>query len=141
MSGNYCSNCGSLLEQGQKFCDRCGSPVNIAPSQPPHQPQSQSTYQQQPAYAQPNIYVNVQTPAHTQPIPNARQVSPHSQGIVLLIWFFFGIVGGHHFLVGRMGMGLLYLFTGGLFGIGWFIDLCSILGGTFTDAYGRPVVA
>jgi TM2 domain-containing membrane protein YozV len=107
----------------------------------PQSQQPQSQPQDQPTYTQPKIYVNVQAPAQPQPHVNTPQASPHSQGMVLLIWFFFGIVGGHHFLVGRMGTGLLYLCTGGILGIGWIIDLCSILGGTFTDAYGRPVVA
>ena len=135
MVNTFCSNCGSPLQEGQKFCDHCGSRVNIPSNQPPQQTPSQ------PAYAQPNIYVTVQNPGNAQPNANRPQASPHSQGIVLIVWFFFGIFGGHHFLVGRMGMGLLYLCTCGLLGIGWVIDLCSILGGTFTDAFGRPIVA
>lgn len=41
----------------------------------------------------------------------------------LLIIFFFGMFGVHKFIKGETGMGLLYLFTGGLFCIGWIIDL------------------
>ena len=29
---------------------------------------------------------------------------------------------------GKAGMGILYLFTGGLFGIGWIIDIIALLG-------------
>lgn len=36
---------------------------------------------------------------------------------------FFGIAGVHRFLVGQTGMGLLYLFTVGLCGIGTIVDL------------------
>ena len=89
MSGKFCSGCGSPLEEGQKYCDHCGSQVNVAPSQPPQQPPQQPP--SQPTYTQPNIYVNVQNPAPAQPYVNTPQVSPHSQGVVLLIWFFFGI--------------------------------------------------
>lgn len=36
---------------------------------------------------------------------------------------FFGIAGVHRFVLGQIGMGLLYLFTGGLCAIGTIIDL------------------
>ena len=47
--------------------------------------------------------------------------------ITLLLWFFLGLFGGHKFYEGKIGMGILYLLTGGLFGIGWLIDLIGIL--------------
>jgi len=37
-----------------------------------------------------------------------------------------GYIGAHKFYEGKAGMGLLYLFTFGLFGFGWAID-CIIL--------------
>lgn len=54
-----------------------------------------------------------------------------SKGIAYLLWFFFGLVGVHKFYVNRIGMGILYLFTGGIFGIGWFFDLFTL--GTQVD--------
>ena len=41
---------------------------------------------------------------------------------------FLGIFGGHKFYEGKIGMGILYFFTLGLFGVGWFVDLIRILG-------------
>ena len=40
--------------------------------------------------------------------------------------FFFGLLGIHKFYLGKMLWGLVYLFTGGLFGIGWLIDLFTL---------------
>ena len=43
-------------------------------------------------------------------------------GIELLLCLFLGGLGVHKFYRGKIGGGLLYLFTGGICGIGWFID-------------------
>ena len=44
-----------------------------------------------------------------------------------LITLFLGIFGVHKFINKQTGMGFLYLFTGGLFGIGWIIDVVRCL--------------
>ena len=49
-----------------------------------------------------------------------------SKGVAYLLWLFLGLIGVHKFYIGKVGMGVLYLFTGGLFGIGWFIDLFTL---------------
>jgi len=48
------------------------------------------------------------------------------KGVAYLLWFFLGLFGAHKFYVGKVGMGVVYLFTAGLFGIGWFIDLFTL---------------
>ncbi len=49
-----------------------------------------------------------------------------SKGVAYLLWFFLGLLGVHKFYVGKVGMGVVYLLTAGLFGIGWFIDLFTL---------------
>jgi len=39
---------------------------------------------------------------------------------------FFGYFGAHKFYEGKTIMGLIYLFTLGLFGFGWLIDIIII---------------
>ena len=37
-----------------------------------------------------------------------------------------GFLGLHHFYLERPCWGVLYLFTGGLFGVGWLVDMCRM---------------
>ena len=63
--------------------------------------------------------------------------SRKSRLAALLLCIFLGPIGVHYFYCGRVGMGLLYLFTGGLLGIGWIVDIIRIACGSFRDKQGR----
>ena len=56
-----------------------------------------------------------------------RSVKYCDKWVAFFLCLFLGIFGGHKFYEGKFGMGILYLFTCGLFGIGWLIDLILIL--------------
>ena len=49
----------------------------------------------------------------------------HMLGIGYILWIF-GFTGSHRFYFGKPVSGTVYLFTFGLFGIGWLIDLFLI---------------
>lgn len=51
-----------------------------------------------------------------------------SKLVAFLLWFFLGWLSMHRFYLGKIGSGILYLITGQLFGIGWFIDLFLLSG-------------
>lgn len=53
--------------------------------------------------------------------------------IAFVLCFFFGYLGVHKFYEGRIGLGILWLLTLGLLGIGWFVDCIVIL--TKPDPY------
>lgn len=46
--------------------------------------------------------------------------------MIMAIIGFFGVAGIHRFMIGEVGMGILYLLTAGLCGIGTIIDLVNI---------------
>jgi hypothetical protein len=69
-----------------------------------------------------------------------EQVSERSRLIALLLCLFLGYVGVHRFYVGKIGTGLLWLLTGGLFGIGYVVDAILIAVGSFRDRDGLRLV-
>ena len=48
--------------------------------------------------------------------------------VTYLLWFFLGFFGVHKFYLGKTGWGVAYLLTGGLFVVGWVIDIFLIPG-------------
>lgn len=47
--------------------------------------------------------------------------------VAFALCLFIGFLGAHKFYEGKTGMGVLYVFTGGLLGIGWIVDTIAIL--------------
>ncbi len=74
------------------------------------------------------------------PWPSAQPAYPYAQKnklLAFILCFFFGFWGVHRFYTGKIGTGLLWLFSGGLFGIGWLVDVISIAAGGYRDANGQ----
>jgi TM2 domain-containing membrane protein YozV len=46
--------------------------------------------------------------------------------VAYILWFFLGFLGVHKFYLEKIFIGILYILTGGLFFIGWFIDLFTL---------------
>jgi len=56
------------------------------------------------------------------------QLSKKSTCVAYLWWFFLGIFGAHRFYLRKWCTAVIWLCTGGLFLIGWIIDICLIPG-------------
>ena len=83
-----------------------------------------------------------------QPFPgvnkNYCEIKPQGKSrqtaLILCIIGLFGIGGLHRLYVGKIGTGILHLFTHGLFWVGTLIDLVLIATDNFTDSSGNKLV-
>lgn len=103
--------------------------------QPPYY--GQQGYNAPPQYGQqpPQVNVNVN---QQNGVP--YMASYKSRLAALILCAVLGVLGVHRFYAGKIGTGLLWLFTGGFFGIGYIIDIISIATGSFTDSSGYPIL-
>lgn len=59
--------------------------------------------------------------------------------LLAILCFFLGYLGIHRFVVGKIGTGILWLLTGGVFGIGLIVDFIMIVCGAFKTKAGNKV--
>lgn len=67
--------------------------------------------------------------------------SPCPPGLIYTLTLFGGVFGLHRFALGKWFSALVYLFTGGFFGVGWLMDIVSLLFGIEKDSQKRYVMA
>lgn len=123
---NRCPQCGAPMENGHCiYCNYTYHQAAAGTAQQQVPPQGQ--------YSQPNYQ---QPPNHVYETQQGPAISNKSRAAALILCFIFGLLGIHRFYVGKVGTGILYLITGGIFGIGWIVDLIMIAVGSFKDKYG-----
>lgn len=111
----FCKFCGGRIPADAVVCTLCGRQVEEL------------------NMGSPNIVINnsndsVNANVNTNQGMDAYMASrARSKWVAFLLCFFLGVLGAHKFYEGKAGMGILYIFTAGLFGIGWLIDLIAIL--------------
>jgi hypothetical protein len=89
------------------------------------------------AAQQPTInIVNTNANANVNNNANGLAYVPKKKWVAFFLCLFFGYFGVHRFYVHKTGTGILWLFTFGLGGIGWLVDLVMILVGAFRDNMG-----
>lgn len=109
----FCKKCGKEIAEGTKFCPNCGA-------------------------NQEETKIVFESDNSTYYGPRSR----FSRGLALLLSLIgcVGISGIHRLYVGKIGTGILWILTGGCFGIGTLVDIIMIALGSFKDADGNPLI-
>ena len=118
-----CQNCGANVENAQ-VCPNCGTILQAGNSTP----------QQTPTIIINNVNKNENT--NTNAGYGGNGISHKSKMVALILAIFLGYLGIHRFYVGKVGSGIIWFLTGGLFMCGWIYDIAKIASGTFTDGAG-----
>lgn len=109
----FCKHCGQKIEKDVVVCTFCGKQVEVL---------GQSNSQPQVVINNSNMNTNTNTNVN-----GYVGGKPKNKWVAFCLCFFLGFFGAHKFYEGKAGMGILYLFTCGLCGIGVIIDLIAIL--------------
>lgn len=129
----YCKYCGKQIEESAKFCQHCGGDLGAAANQDHAR---QFVGQAAPEAAQQPIInvVNQNTNVNNLGIPFKKKWTAFWLCLLL------GEFGIHRFYVGKVFTGIIWMFTFGLCGIGWLLDLLVILCGGFKDKHGFRLI-
>ncbi len=108
----YCKYCGEKIPENAIICTHCGRQVEQIKNE------------------QPQVIIN-NSNSNINNNTNRNNASYHggakNKWVALLLCLFLGFFGIHKFYEGKILLGIVYLCTFGLFGIGWFVDCISLL--------------
>ena len=106
----FCKECGQKIAKKAIICPYCGCQVEAM----------EKTTQKEPS----NIVIQ-----NNNSQVNTTMMGTYAKNkwVALLLCVFLGALGGHKFYEGKVGMGILYIFTLGFCGLGVFIDFFTIL--------------
>ena len=109
----FCQHCGEQIDIECVVCPKCGRQVSQLKSE-------------QPQVVINNSNMNTNSNVNTNVNGFIKSREKNKWGAVLLC-LFLGFLGAHKFYEGKVGMGILYIFTAGLFGIGAIVDFIVLL--------------
>ena len=106
----FCKHCGREIADDAVLCVHCGRQVEEV---------------RQAAAQTPNIVINNANSNVNANVANSGK--PKNKWVAFALCLFLGFAGAHKFYEGKAGMGILYLCTVGLCGVGWIADLVILL--------------
>ena len=113
-----------ILQPGKKFCKHCGQQIDkdciVCPI-------CGKQVEDLKANQQPVVINNTNTTPNTVDVKMENRGKEKNKWVAFVLCLFLGLVGAHKFYEGKILMGVVYIFTAGLFLVGWIIDLIAIL--------------
>ena len=109
----FCKHCGEKIAADAVICPKCGRQVEEVKGNDKQQIVINNT--------------NTATAVATAKSQGGAAGNAKNKWVAFMLCLFLGYVGAHKFYEGKAGKGILYLFTVGLFGIGWMIDTIALL--------------
>lgn len=110
----FCRYCGQKVRAEAVLCPYCGCQIE--------------EMQKQNSTQEPKIVINnTNSNVNTNTNINGKYGRAKNKWVAFFLCLFLGFIGAHKFYEDKKGIGILYLFTFGLFGIGWFIDTLVLL--------------
>lgn len=113
-----------ILQPGKKFCKHCAQQIDkdciVCPI-------CGKQVEDLKANQQPVVINNTNTNTNTVDVKMENRGKEKNKWVAFVLCLFLGLVGAHKFYEGKILMGVVYIFTAGLFFVGWIIDLIAIL--------------
>lgn len=104
----FCKFCGEKIPEDSIMCTHCGRQVEILKNE------------------QPQVVIN-NTNTNVNKNTNINSRGAKNKWVALLLCVLLGFLGAHKFYEGKILLGIVYLFTCGLFFVGLIIDFISLL--------------
>ena len=105
----FCQHCGEKIDKDCVVCPKCGKQVSELKAE------------------KQNIVINNTNTNTNVNAVGGRPGRMKNKWVAFFLCLFLGYLGVHRFYEGKIGTGILWLITLGLFGIGWIVDLVIIL--------------
>lgn len=112
----FCKHCGGKIAKDAVICTLCGRQVEEISGNNAAAPQIIVNNSNTSSNVNANTNVN-----------NGHGYKLKNKWVALTLCILLGFFGAHKFYEGKAGLGVLYLFTCGLFGIGIIIDFITLL--------------
>lgn len=121
LQGNrkFCQHCGAVIDGDCIICPACGKQVGQVKSDAPQVVINNSNQSS-------NVNTNTNVAANVG--MGRSRGKRKDKWVAFWLCLLLGYFGAHKFYEGKTGMGILYICTLGLCGIGIIIDLIAILG-------------
>lgn len=116
----FCKHCGNKIPEDAVVCNVCGRQVEELKYSSVGQPSIVINNDNTSSNANVNANIN-------ENINENQFGKPKNKWVAFVLCLFLGFFGAHKFYEEKIGMGVLYILTLGLFGIGYLVDLIVIL--------------